>query len=99
MKKIVLVIALFVFSCTSEKTKSITDFTTVFETSNGTETATYHQTIQYYIDLAEAYSEISIQEIGETDSGKPLHIVTLNSDAEFDFENIRKEKRIMIINN
>ena len=99
MKKIVLVIALFVFSCTSEKTKSITDFTTVFETSNGTETATYHQTIQYYIDLAEAYSEISIQEIGETDSGKPLHIVTLNSDAEFDFENIRKEKRIMFINN
>ena len=99
MKKIVLVIALFVFSCTSEKTKSITDFTTVFETSNGTETATYHQTIQYYIDLAEAYSEISIQEIGETDSGKPLHIVTLNSDAEFDFENIRKEKRIIFINN
>ena len=99
MKKIVLVIALFVFSCTSEKTKSITDFTTVFETSNGTETATYHQTIQYYIDLADAYSEISIQEIGETDSGKPLHIVTLNSDAEFDFENIRKEKRIMFINN
>ena len=83
MKKYFLVIALIAFSCNSEKSKPTTNFTTVFENSNGTETATYQQTIQYYSDLADTYSQISIQEIGETDSGKPLHIVTLNTDGEF----------------
>lgn len=87
-------------SCTSNKDTNNKDFTTVFETSNGTETATYEQTIAFYTDLAETYSEISIQAIGETDSGKPLHIVTLNPNKVFDFESIRKNgKRIMLINN
>jgi hypothetical protein len=45
------------------------------------------------------YPQISIQAIGETDSGKSLHIVTLNSDTEFNFETIRKNKRILLINN
>ncbi len=98
MKKI-LVVLILLFSCNSEKNNIDFDFTTVFEKSEGTETATYHQAIQYYSDLAEAYKEISIQEIGETDSGKPLHIVTLNPDVEFDFDNIRKDKRIILINN
>ncbi len=75
------------------------DFTTVFETSKGTETTTYKQTIKFYTDLANTYSEISIREIGMTDSGKPLHIVTLNPDKEFDFSIIRKNKRILLINN
>lgn len=99
MRKIVLVIALLIFSCHSEKRKSTIDFITVFESSDGLETATYQQTIEYYSDLSDAYKGISIQEIGETDSGKPLHIVILNPDAEYDFENIRKEKRIILINN
>ncbi|MCB0447971.1 MAG: hypothetical protein KDD03_10760, partial [Gelidibacter sp.] len=50
-------------------------------------------------NLAEVYPQISIDSIGETDSGKPLHIVTLNPDAEFDFKTIRKNKRILLINN
>ncbi|EGV44646.2 hypothetical protein BZARG_1606 [Bizionia argentinensis JUB59] len=75
------------------------DFKTVFETSNGTETATYLQTIQFYTDLAETYPQIQLQAIGKTDSGEPLHIVTFNSDANFDFETIRKNKRILLINN
>ncbi len=99
MKKFVLVIALLAFSCNSEKSRPTIDFTTVFESSDGTETATYQQTIQYYSDLADTYSEISFQEIGETDSGKLLHIITLNPDGEFDFDNIRKNKRIILINN
>ena len=65
------------------------DFTTIFEKSDGYETATYEETIQFYSDLAESFKEISFREIGETDSGKPLHLVTYNSDAEFDFESIR----------
>ncbi len=72
---------------------------TVFEKSQGAETATYDQTIDFYLNLATSYSEISVQEIGETDSGKPLHLVILNSNAEFDFTKIRKNKRILLINN
>ncbi len=75
------------------------NFVTIFEKSNGMETATYQQTIQYYSDLADAYPQISFDSIGETDSGKPLHMVTLNPDKEFDFQSIRKNKRILLINN
>ena len=75
------------------------DFITIFEKSNGTETATYQQTISYYEKLANTYPEINIQELGETDSGEPLHLVTLNPDKEFDFTKITKNKRVLLINN
>ncbi|WP_255572963.1 M14 family metallopeptidase [Hanstruepera marina] len=76
------------------------NFTTAFEKSNGTETATYYQTIAYYESLAKTYPEISIQTIGKTDSGEPLHLITLNPDKVFDFDNIRQtDKRILLINN
>ena len=82
--------------CTSKNKKTDTDFTTVFEKSQGLETATYEQTIEYYSDLADSYSEISMKAIGETDSGKPLHIVTLNPDGKFDFDSFRENKRIVL---
>ena len=106
MKKLLLLL-LFVYSCnnkteqptTENKTTKI-DFTTVFEKSNGLETATYQETIAYYKDLAKQYSEISMQTIGETDSGKPLHIVTLNMNGSGeDFKNLRTNNRILLINN
>lgn len=37
--------------------------------------------------------------MGLTDSGYPLHIVTYNPDGGFNFNNIRKDKRIILINN
>lgn len=98
MKKIVILLVL-ITSCNSKKENTNFDFTTAFEKSNGTETATYQETITFYKNLAEAYPQISIDSVGETDSGKPLHIVTLNPDAEFNFETIRKNKRILLVNN
>ena len=98
MKKI-LGLLLLIFSCNISNEKPSFDFETHFEKSNGIETATYKQTIGFYKALAENYSEISIDTIGETDSGKPLHIITLNPDYEFDFETIRNNKRIILINN
>lgn len=100
MKKIFLLLILLT-SCTSSKKNEISiDFTTIFERSNGTETATYDDVISFYSNLAETYPEISIKAIGETDSGKPLHIVTLNKDRAFNFETIKKNnKRIILINN
>ncbi len=98
MRRLILLL-LIITSCTSKNKKTNTDFTTVFEKSQGLETATYEQTIEYYSDLADSYSEISMKAIGETDSGKPLHIVTLNPDRKFDFDSFRENKRIILINN
>ncbi len=98
MKKLFLLIIIFT-SCAPVKEKIDSNFVTIFEKSNGMETATYHQTIQYYKNLADAYPQIIIDSIGETDSGKPLHLVTFNPDKEFNFKTVKKNKRILLINN
>ncbi|GAA4277657.1 M14 family metallopeptidase [Aquimarina mytili] len=102
MHRIVFIFSfLLIISCTTSE-KNISkdfDFTTSFEKSKGTETPTYPEVIQYYQNLANAYSAIHIQEVGMTDSGHPLHIITLNPDLEFDFEKIRQNKRLLLINN
>ncbi|MEM9363575.1 MAG: M14 family metallopeptidase [Bacteroidota bacterium] len=74
-------------------------YKTVFESANGEETATYEETISFYIRLAKEFPEVNIQTIGETDSGFPLHMVTFNPDGDFNLENVRREKAIVLINN
>ncbi len=97
--RILIVLLILVVSCKNSNEKPYYDFETHFEKSEGIETVTYEQAIKFYRDLSNAYPEISIQEIGETDSGKPLHIVTLNNEFQFDFSEIHKNKRIILINN
>lgn len=99
MKKFLFLFALiFVTACTQKKELSTVDFTTKFEKTKGTETTTYNETITYYKNLALTYPEISIQEIGETDSGLPLHLVTFSASKEFDFKKLA-HKNILLINN
>ncbi|NRB58428.1 MAG: M14 family metallopeptidase [Winogradskyella sp.] len=101
MKKL-FIILLLLSSCSesNKKNKSEVDFITVFEKSEGLETATYQQTIQYYKDLAHNYDEISIKVMGLTDSGEPLHLVIYNpTNTKNDFESLRKNHRILLINN
>ena len=103
MKKLLFLI-IIITSCSDKtdttKTNETLDFTTVFEKSEGLETATYTETIKYYTNLADNYAEVSIQAIGDTDSGKPLHIVTLNMSGSGDnFESLRQNNRILLINN
>ncbi len=100
MKLFSVVIALILIkSCNSSIKKESFDFETRFEKSKGFETATYDETIVYYENLAKKYRKISILEIGETDSGKPLHLITYNPDNEFNFNTIHKTKNIILINN
>lgn len=75
------------------------DFTTVFEKSGGTETATYQQTIDFYEDLAAVYPSVSIEKIGETDSGKPLTLAIFSKNKTFDLKELRKNNSIVLINN
>lgn len=99
-KTTLLLFFLSIISCNTPKQKaSDFDFITTFEKSNGTETPTYPDVITYYKNLAQTYPSISINETGMTDSGEPLHIVTYNPGAIFDFKVIRSKKRILFINN
>lgn len=102
MKKLLFIfcISLF-FACTTEKKKEKIkyDFTTTFEKSGGTQTPTYPEVIAFYENLAAQYDEIHLETVGNTDAGKPLHLVTFNPEGDFNFDEIRKEKTILLINN
>lgn len=86
-------------SCESEKENRDDTYQTHFEQSKGLETATYLQTIDFYIQLAKKFPEINMQTMGQTDSGYPLHIITYNPDGDFNFQKVRDKKNIIFINN
>lgn len=94
-----LTLLLLCLSCETVTQDKVASYKTIYEESEGTATATYQETIDFYIKLAKDFPEINIQTIGETDSGYPLHMVTFNPDGDFNFENVREEKAIILINN
>jgi len=53
-------------------------FETRYERSGGTETATYDEVISFYKTLAVRFPSITIDSVGETDAGYPLHVVYYN---------------------
>ena len=94
------VCVLLLLSCGSKENNNDFNFATVFETSNGTETADYYQIITFYENLAEAYPSVAIYEMGRTDSGKRLHLVTYNPNRTFESEfSEQKDQNIILINN
>ena len=103
MKKLLLPALIFLFCVSCDFSNYIKkneyDFTTVFEKSGGTETATYSQVIDYYEDLAAVFPSISLETVGETDSGEPLHLAIYSQSGEFDLEALRKDNAILLINN
>lgn len=102
MKRIILpVLLLFICACDFSNyiLEQDLDFTTVFEESGGTETATYSEVIDFYEDLAATYPSVNLQTIGETDSGKPLHLAVFSKNKKFDLDVLRKDHAILLINN
>lgn len=89
----------FFVSCETEPDDKTADYQTHFEQTDGAETATYQQTIDFYIQLDKEFPEINMQTMGETDSGYPLHIVTYNPDGDFNFQKIGSDKTLILINN
>jgi murein tripeptide amidase MpaA len=72
---------------------------THFEKSNGTETATYFETIKWYKDLIKTSAEISVKEMGPTDAGYPLHLVMISADKKFDPVIWHNENKVVILIN
>ncbi|MGO2357253.1 MAG: M14 family metallopeptidase [Mesonia sp.] len=75
------------------------DLSTTFEKSNGEETGTYQEVIDFYTQLDDAFSTIKMKEVGITDSGEPLHLVVYNPESDFDWNAIHKDKTVLLINN
>lgn len=89
----------FVLCLLSMRLKAIAQ-KTPFELSGKTETTTYTAAISYYENLAKNYPEAKLLAYGNTDFGKPLHVLVLSRDRIFDPAQIRRQnKRILLINN
>lgn len=100
MKKFILLCFAIGFMACQQQGSNDKDLTTHFEKSNGTETPEYGDVISYYKKLADSYSEISLFEMGETDSGNPLHLVVFNSDGSTKLDQIKSStKNRMLVNN
>jgi hypothetical protein len=76
------------------------NFTTKFEQSNGTQTPTYHEAIDWWKKLDAASPIIKIQEMGTTDAGEPLHLILVSTDKDFNIPSLKKKgKAILLVNN
>ncbi|MXV50673.1 hypothetical protein GS399_06780 [Pedobacter sp. HMF7647] len=73
---------------------------TQFEKSDGKQTATYFQAIEWYKELDKKSPEVLVKEMGPTDAGYPLHLVLVSKDHTFDPASWHRQKKIVIfINN
>lgn len=86
LKTVILLVTLCLTSCkqdidTAQAAVIKSDFETPFEKSDGNQTATYEELIAFYKQLAATYLSIAIEEIGLTDSGKPLHLITYSKNT------------------
>ena len=72
---------------------------TPYEKGNKNLTATYQETIDFFLDLERNFPTIKIKEMGLTDSGLPLHLILFNPEAVFDLQKAAKTKAILLINN
>ncbi len=74
---------------------------TPYEASQKKATATYNEVIAYYQKLATTFNkQAKLITYGQTDFGKPLHLLILNKDGIFDVTKIKQaDKRVLLINN
>jgi hypothetical protein len=71
-----------------------------FEKSNGLETATYFEAIDWYRGLAKQSPLVQVKTMGPTDAGYPLHLVLVSADRSFDpAQWHRQQKAVILVNN
>jgi len=73
---------------------------TPFEKSEGKETGTYEEVIRFYAQLAASSENIRMKPMGLTDSGLPLHLVTIDLSGRHDADVARENgQTIILVNN
>src|ERR1044072_3653062 len=74
--------------------------TTKFEQSNGTQSPTYYEIIDWWKKLDQQSPKVKMLTMGVTDAGFRLNLVVVSNDGDYNFESIRnKNKRIILVNN
>ncbi len=76
-----------------------TAFITPFERSNGRQTATFAEAIEYYKKLSTTYSTVMLGDAGITDNGYPLKVVYYTKDGKFTKDDWKKNNRVVILIN
>src|SRR6476619_7543829 len=90
----------FIFSLSLIMTLPKDDLLTPFEKGNGNQTCTYDECISYYEKLDSLFDEAKLLTYGTTSVGKPLHLLVISVDKNFDPKKIHDEgKVVMLINN
>lgn len=69
---------------------------TVFESSGGKKTGTYHEVISWWQKLDKGSDLIKMMEMGPTDAGFPLHLIIVSKDKDFDIPSIKKKKKNIV---
>jgi hypothetical protein len=71
-----------------------------FEKTDGKESATYFEAIDWYKNLCKSSRRITVKEMGPSDAGYPLHLVLVSNDGKFDAAQWHKQnKAVILINN
>ena len=71
-----------------------------FEKTNGLESATYFEAIDWYKNLDKVSTKVLVKEMGMTDAGYPLNLVLISNDGKFDATQWHKQnKAVILINN
>ena len=71
-----------------------------FEKTDGKETATYFEAIEWYKQLDKTSPLVSVKQMGNTDAGYPLHLVLVSSNQQFDPAKWHHQKKaVILINN
>ena len=93
----ILLTALCIFSCSLLIAQPVS---TRFEKSNGTESPGYFEIIDWWKKLDDRSGKIKMMAMGMTDAGLPLHLIVVSNNGDYNFTNLRKNnKRIILINN
>lgn len=75
-------------------------FTTRFEESNGMESGTYFETVDWWTRLSASSKNVQMLEVGSTDAGFPLHLILVSADRDFDIASAKgKGKVVVLVNN
>src|SRR5215213_1786695 len=73
---------------------------TPYEKGNGNQTSTYQECIDWYKKLDEKFPNVQLQAHGTSAVGKPIHLLVIDNDKNFDPENAKRlGKAVMLINN
>jgi hypothetical protein len=95
MRKIIFLL-LLVNGCLQSQAQ----FKTKFETSNAEQTPTYQEIINWWQKLDAGSGKVKLLTVGMTDAGFPLHLAVIANNGDHNFDNIRKNKKsVILINN